>query len=882
MAKKATPLMQQYNRVKADYPEALLLFRVGDFYETFGVDAVKAANILDIVLTKRGNGSASEVELAGFPHHSLDTYLPKLVRAGHRVAVCDQLEDPKKAVGIVKRGVTELVTPGVAFHDQVLDARSDNYLAAVYNDKSICGLALLDISTGDFATAQGNQALVDRLLRAHQPTEILVLNGQAKAFTESFGSDWHLSRLDDWVFKPDYAKERVQKQFDNKSLKGFELDDRPLALLTAGAVLHYLDHAKHDRPKHVRTIRTLREDGTLWLDRFTIRNLELVEPNHSDGTSLAQIIDRTGSPMGARTLRRWLIMPLTDVDAINQRLNAVEYLNGEEDLRKGFQSLFKSTGDLERLASKASTGRINPRELSQLRKGVEAVESIDSLAAEVTPLLPYLQRLTPCAELLHRLRSELVEDPPVLATKGQVIKQGVNTELDELRTLKTNAQTSLDAICKRETERTGISSLKIAYNQVFGYYLEVRNTHKDKVPSDWIRKQTLTQAERYITEELKELETKILDAQERTASVELACFQALVQAAAEEIGNLQQNANVIGALDALTGMAQAAIDNNYVRPRLSNAQGIQIKNGRHPVIERALKHGEPYIANDVTLHPDGNQIFMITGPNMAGKSALLRQTGLICLMAQMGGFVPATFADLGILDRIFTRVGASDNISSGESTFMVEMNETASILNNLTPRSLVLMDEIGRGTSTYDGVSIAWSITEYLHQHAHKPLTLFATHYHELNAMQERFRRIVNLNVTVREVDGKIIFLRKLAKGGSNHSFGINVAQLAGMPRVILRRAQEVLKQLESSRKQLDHIDEIGSAAQSIKTPNASDLQLSIFQLDDPVLEQVRDQILNLNIDNLTPVEALMRLNEIKKVVSGNTAPNSECRQEQI
>ena len=868
MAKKATPLMQQYNRVKAEYPDALLLFRVGDFYETFGEDAIKAAGVLDIVLTKRGNGSASEIELAGFPHHSLDTYLPKLVRAGHRVAVCDQLEDPKKAVGIVKRGVTELVTPGVAFHDQVLNARTDNYLAAVYWEKANHGLALLDISTGDFATAEGPQTLIDRLLRAHQPAEVLVLKNQASAFLDSFGSDWHISRLDDWVFKPDYAAERVQKQFENQSLKGFQLDDRPLALLTSGAVLHYLDHAKHERPRHVRTLRTLREDGILWMDRFTIRNLELVQANHPDGKSLAQTIDRTGSPMGARMLRRWLIMPLTDVGRINERLDAVDCLNEQEELRSGFQGVFRSTGDLERLASKASTGRINPRELGQLRKGLECVQAIASLAAGEDALLPYLERLAPCDGLLQSLRDELVEEPPVNPSKGQVIQSGVHAELDELRALKSNAQAALDKICEREMERTGISSLKIAYNQVFGYYLEVRNTHKDKVPEEWIRKQTLTQAERYITEELKVLESKILDAQERSATLELACFQSLVKETGESIAELQQNAQVIGALDALTGLAQVAIDNNYVRPRLTEETGIQIKNGRHPVIEKALKPGETYISNDVTLHPDSNQILMITGPNMAGKSALLRQTALISLMAQMGGFVPATSADLGILDRIFTRVGASDNISSGESTFMVEMNETAAILNNLTQRSLVLLDEIGRGTSTYDGVSIAWSIAEYLHENTNKALTLFATHYHELNAMQERFHRIVNLNVTVKEVDGKIIFLRKLAQGGSNHSFGIHVAQLAGMPKGIVRRATEVLKQLESSRKQLD--GDNGPSAEASALPVASDVQLSFFQLDDPVLEQVREQILDLDINNLTPIEALMKLNEIQKVVSGS------------
>ncbi len=868
MAKKATPLMQQYNRVKAEYPDALLLFRVGDFYETFGEDAVKAAGVLDIVLTKRGNGSASEIELAGFPHHSLDTYLPKLVRAGHRVAVCDQLEDPKKAVGIVKRGVTELVTPGVAFHDQVLNARTDNYLAAVYWEKANYGLALLDISTGDFATAEGPQTLIDRLLRAHQPAEVLVLKNQASAFLDSFGSDWHISRLDDWVFKPDYAAERVQKQFENQSLKGFQLDDRPLALLTSGAVLHYLDHAKHERPRHVRTLRTLREDGILWMDRFTIRNLELVQPNHPDGKSLAQTIDRTGSPMGARMLRRWLIMPLTDVGRINERLDAVDCLNEQEELRSGFQGVFRSTGDLERLASKASTGRINPRELGQLRKGLECVQAIATLAAGEDALLPYLERLAPCDGLLQRLRDELVEEPPINPSKGQVIQSGVHAELDELRALKSNAQAALDKICEREMERTGISSLKIAYNQVFGYYLEVRNTHKDKVPEEWIRKQTLTQAERYITEELKVLESKILDAQERSATLELACFQSLVKETGESIAELQQNAQVIGALDALTGLAQIAIDNNYVRPRLTEETGIQIKNGRHPVIEKALKPGETYISNDVTLHPDSNQILMITGPNMAGKSALLRQTALISLMAQMGGFVPATSVDLGILDRIFTRVGASDNISSGESTFMVEMNETAAILNNLTQRSLVLLDEIGRGTSTYDGVSIAWSIAEYLHENTNKALTLFATHYHELNAMQERFHRIVNLNVTVKEVDDKIIFLRKLAQGGSNHSFGIHVAQLAGMPKGIVRRATEVLKQLESSRKQLD--GDNGPSAEASALPMASDVQLSFFQLDDPVLEQVREQILDLDINNLTPVQALMKLNEIQKVVSGS------------
>lgn len=859
--------MQQYNRVKSKYPEALLLFRVGDFYETFGEDAVVAAEVLDIVLTKRGNGSASEVELAGFPHHALDNYLPKLVRSGHRVAVCDQLEDPKKAVGIVKRGVTELVTPGVAFHDQVLNARSDNYLAAVHWKKDQYGLALLDISTGDFAVSEGSKSLIDRLLRAHQPAEVLCLKSQLTEFQESFGTDWHMSRLDDWIFKPDYAEERIQKQFENESLKGFQLDERPLALLAAGAVLHYLNHAKHERPQNVRTIRILREDGILWMDRFTIRNLELVASNHPDGTSLVKTIDRTGSPMGARKLRRWIIMPLTDVESINQRLDAVELINQNELIRESFQKVFRSTGDLERLASKAITGRINPRELGQLRNGLQSVQQIAAIGEGETELLPYLERLVPCKALHERLNRELVEEPPMNPSKGMIIREGVHEELDELRSLKSNAKATLDEICRREMEATGITSLKIAYNQVFGYYLEVRNTHKEKVPEEWIRKQTLTQAERYITEELKALEIKILDAEERVAELELECYHALVAAAAAEIQHLQENAQVIGDLDALSSLAQAAVDFDYVRPRFHDQASINIKNGRHPVIERTLKPGETYVANDVTLGKDGAQILMITGPNMSGKSALLRQTALICLMAQMGGFVPASAADLMVLNRIFTRVGASDNISSGESTFMVEMNETAAILNNLTDRSLVLLDEIGRGTSTYDGVSIAWSIAEYLHEHPSKALTLFATHYHELNAMHDQFARIVNLNVTVREVNGRIVFLRKLEPGGSNHSFGIHVAQLAGMPKQILTRSKEVLKQLESSRKDLESQKTPQVAIE--KSGEDTEVQLSFFQLDDPVLEQVRDQILDLDINNLTPVEALMKLNEIKRVVAG-------------
>lgn len=861
--------MKQYNRVKSDYPDALLLFRVGDFYETFGEDAIKAANALDIILTKRGNGSASEIELAGFPHHSLDTYLPKLVRAGHRVAVCDQLEDPKKAIGIVKRGVTELVTPGVAFHDQVLNAKVHNYLAAIHWEKTTYGLALIDVSTGDFSAAQGSVDVISRLLRAHRPAEILVVRQQEKEFHEKFGNDWQTSRLDDWIFKSDYAAERINKQFQSGSLKGFQLDQWPEATQACGAILHYLEMAKQTELDHVRRIRLLKEDGTLWMDAFTMRNLELLHANHPDGRSLIDILDATGSPMGARMLRKWLIMPLTNAEKIAVRHGAVEALSREDESRESLQSLFKGMGDLERLASKASTRRINPRELGQLRQGITYAHQLAEQVEGMDELIPFLERLSPCDELLQRLKDELVDEPPMNASKGQVIRSGVNAELDEIRTLKSNSKSALEAICQREMEQTGISSLKIDYNQVFGYYLEVRHTHREKVPAEWIRKQTLTQAERYITPELKELESKILDADVRSSELELTCFQNLVEAAAKEIKALQGNAAVLGALDALTSLAHVALKNNYVRPRLSKEPGMSIKSGRHPVIEKALPEGTPYIANDLQLNPSQTQILMITGPNMAGKSALLRQSALICILAQMGGFVPASSADIGLLDRIFTRVGASDNISSGESTFMVEMNETASILNNLTPRSLVLLDEIGRGTSTYDGVSIAWAIAEFLHEWPHRPLTLFATHYHELNAMQERFPRIQNMNVSVKELDGRIVFLRKLEQGGSNHSFGIHVAQLAGMPKSIVRRAQEVLKQLESSRSELQEEGHEALSSPRAQTHQLSDVQLSFFQLDDPVLEQVREQIMDININEMTPMEALNKLNEIQRVVSG-------------
>jgi DNA mismatch repair protein MutS len=871
MARKETPLMQQYNRVKSKYPDTLLLFRVGDFYETFGEDAITAAGVLNIVLTKRGNGSASEIELAGFPHHSLDNYLPRLVRAGHRVAVCDQLEDPKQAVGIVKRGVTELVTPGVSYHDQVLQASSNNFLAAVHCSKKGCGVALLDISTGDFSAAEGTIDLVERLLRAHQPSELLCAKPDESEIRAHFGTDWHLSRLDDWIFKQDYAIERIHNQFESGSLKGFGLSQALHATIAAGAILHYLEHAQHKRPKHVRHIRKLTEDGTLWLDRFTIRNLEILRPAQEDGISLVETMDYTGSPMGARCLRRWLVMPLTDLGAIEQRHEAVDVFLKDEGMRAEVQKHLKSMGDLERLASKASSGRINPRETVQLRHGLRSTHNIASRTEGCDALLSYLERLTPCDALLQRLDKELEDDAPLSVSKGRVIKSGVHSELDALRELRYDAKKALEVICQREIKRTGITSLKIDFNQVFGYYLEVRNTHKDKVPEDWIRKQTLTQAERYITEELKELETRILDAQERSGRLEQSCYEQLILAIGNEIAALQENALVMGQLDVLSSLAILADAGSYVRPRMHSEQGLRIAQGRHPVIERTLPPGESYIANDVTLDPEQAQILMITGPNMAGKSALLRQTAIISLMAQMGSFVPAASANLGVLDRIFTRVGASDNISSGESTFMVEMNETASILNNISARSLILLDEIGRGTSTYDGVSIAWAIAEFLHEFSGKrPLTLFATHYHELNAMQERFPRIRNFNVSVREVNQKIVFLRKLVAGGSNHSFGIHVAKLAGMPKSIVRRSEEVLHDLEKSRSNWEKDDSgTGPQLKPVLLPEASDVQMSFFQLDDPVLEQVREQVLDLNIDELTPLAALIKLQEIKKSVSG-------------
>ena len=871
--------MKQYNRIKAKHPDTVLLFRVGDFYETFGSDAVAAANVLDIVLTKRGNGSASEIELAGFPHHSLDTYLPKLVKSGLKVAVCDQLEDPKQAKGLVKRGVTELVTPGLVMHDHVLESKANHYVAAIHWTPKAVGLALLDLSTGEFQAAEGDARWVDRILKSLEPKEWLIDRRHEADVRALFGDDVPRTKLEDWVFTQAYAEEWIAKQFSTGSLKGLGLDDAPLATVAVGAVLHYLDLTHHRETAHIQGVARLRPNDGMWLDRFTVRNLEVLHPNHEDGTSLVDVLDRTCTPMGGRALRRALVAPLTNLATLGQRHEAVDRLAEEVALRHELRTILGRVGDLERLTSKASSGRINPRELGHVRRGLHAVQAVADATAGEASLLPYLESLSPCSALLARLDQELVDEPAVAIGKGEVIAAGVNAELDDVRRLAFNSQEALDAIRDREAEVTGISGLKVAFNNVFGYYLEVRNAHKDKVPEGWIRKQTLTQAERYITEELKDLESQILSAKDKAQALETTAFSSLVGACAQELSALMGNARAMGLLDMLSSHAESAVELGYTRPRMHDGRSISISEGRHPVIERQLPPGETYVANDIQLDPDTRQILMVTGPNMSGKSALLRQTALISLMAQSGSFVPAKHADLGILDRIFTRVGASDNISSGESTFMVEMNETAAILNNLTPRSLVLLDEIGRGTSTYDGVSIAWAIAEHLHETSkHRPLTLFATHYHELNDMSQRLSRIVNVNVSVREMNGKVVFLRKLAPGGSNHSFGIHVARLAGMPRTLVLRAEDVLESLESARSgegvttQNDDLPRHEAPDLSAIVPATEGMQMSFFQLDDPALESIRDQLMEVDIDHLTPVQALMKLHEIKATLSGKKA----------
>ncbi len=853
--------MKQYNAIKAKYPDAMLLFRVGDFYETFGEDAIKAAGILGITLTKRGAGSDSETELAGFPHHSINTYLPKLVKSGERVAICDQLEDPKQTKNIVKRGVTELVTPGVALNDEVLQSKTNNFLCSVYFGKVNIGISFLDISTGEFLTSQGNQEYIDKLLQNFSPSEVLVAKPKRNKFTDYFGADFHTFNLEDWVYQPDYANETLLKHFDTKSLKGFGVENLNEGIIASGSILHYLAETQHNKLEHISSISRIAEDDYVWMDRFTIRNLELYNSTNNNAVTLLNIIDKTISPMGGRLLKRWLALPLKQIDQIKQRHEVVSYLKTEGVVLDKIQYHIKLIGDLERLISKIATQKVSPREVIQLKNSLEAIIPIKELSSNCDneSLKVIGDNLQSCNVLREKIKETLNEEAPVNILKGSSIAAGFSSELDELRALSTSGKDYLDKMLQRESERTGITSLKIASNNVFGYYIEVRNTHKDKVPEEWIRKQTLVNAERYITEELKEYESKILGAEERIMAIEQKLFADLVQWMNQYIKPVQQNAYLIAKIDCLCGFAQLASDNNYVYPALDDSHDLDIVDGRHPVIEKQLPIGEPYIANNVFLDRDTQQIIMITGPNMSGKSAILRQTALIVLLAQIGSFVPAKEARIGVVDKIFTRVGASDNISMGESTFMVEMNETASILNNISDRSLVLLDEIGRGTSTYDGISIAWAISEYLHEHPAKPKTLFATHYHELNEMTETFERIKNFNVSVKELKDNVLFLRKLVEGGSEHSFGIHVAKMAGIPQQVLRRANQILKKLEKSHSSEELTDKVKSMQ--------DEMQLSFFNLDDPLLENIKEEILHIDIDTLTPVEALMKLNEIKRML---------------
>lgn len=863
-AKKETPLMQQYNSIKAKYPGALLLFRVGDFYETFGEDAIKAAGILGIVLTKRGNGSESETALAGFPHHSLETYLPKLVRAGQRVAICDQLEDPKQTKTIVKRGVTELVTPGVSYNDNIVQQKSNNYLASVYFDKNSVGVSFLDISTGEFLVAQGNVIYVDKLLQGFKPTEVIMPRKQTKEFEAQFGSQYYTYSLDEWPYTGDYAEESLLKHFEVKSLKGFGIDRMPMAIIAAGVALHYLNETEHRNLQHISHIARIEEDRYMWLDRFTIRNLELIGSANENAITLSDVLDETSSPMGARLLKRWIVMPLKDIKSIQERLNVVDYFHQHQELRDELIKEIRQVGDLERLISKIGLQKANPREISQLKRALYAVEKLKLLTdvKESESLSVISEQLNPCLLIRDKIERTIQAEPPVALNKGNVIADGIDDDLDKLRKVAFGGKDYLLEIQRRESESTGIPSLKIAFNNVFGYYLEVTNTHKDKVPSSWIRKQTLVNAERYITEELKEYEEQILGAEEKIQAIENRIYGELLIAISEYIKPVQLNAQLIAKLDVLLNFAVIAQKNYYIKPEISDAKILDIKGGRHPVIEKNLPVGEDYITNDTYLDPESQQIIIITGPNMAGKSALLRQTGLIVLMAQIGCFVPAKEAHIGLVDKIFTRVGASDNLSSGESTFMVEMNETASIMNNLSDRSLILLDEIGRGTSTYDGISIAWAIAEFLHTHpAARAKTLFATHYHELNELSTSMPRIKNFNVSVKEVNNKVIFLRKLVPGGSEHSFGIHVAKLAGMPPKLIGRASEILKRLEQERTGGEKIKD------SMRKIQKQAYQLQMFAIDDPILEKIRDMLNNLDVNTLTPVEALMKLDEIQRLL---------------
>ena len=859
-----TPLMKQYFAFKAKYPEAMLLYRVGDFYETYGEDAVKASEILGIVLTRRSSAMSQSIELAGFPHHALDTYLPKLVRAGLKVAVCEQLEDPKMAKGIVKRGVVELVTPGITYNDNVLVQKENNFLASVHLEKNESGIAFLDVSTGEFYLTQGNNEYIDKLLQSFNPSEVLCQRNKRRDFIETFSDKYFLTVFDDWVFTDDYAHDILTRHFNTTSLKGFGVDDFPKGIVAAGAAIHYLHETQHDKIDYITSLSRIDQGQFVWLDKFTIRNLELLNTPNPNAKTLIDVIDKTVSPMGSRLLRRWISLPLKNKEQIQARYEVVDYFFKNRDVIAKFQDAVRQVGDLERLISKVSLARVNPRELLQVSHALEQIEVIRQLCKESDndSVKAYAEQLNPCESIQKRIKKELRPDAPALTSKGNFIADGVNAELDELRDLSRSGKDYLINIQRRESERTGIPSLKIGFNNVFGYYLEVTNTHKDKVPAEWIRKQTLTNAERYITEELKEYEQKILGADERIQVIEEKVYAELVTATAEFVAPIQLDASLVAKIDCLVNFGFIALNNNYVMPTVDESYVIDIKDGRHPVIEQMMPVGEEYIANDVYLDREKQQIIIITGPNMSGKSALLRQTALIVLMAQIGSFVPASAARIGLVDKIFTRVGASDNISSGESTFMVEMNETASILNNVSNRSLILLDEIGRGTSTYDGISIAWAITEYLHEHpTMRAKVMFATHYHELNEMEASFKRIKNYHVTVKEVGNKVVFLRKLKRGGSAHSFGIHVAAMAGMPRKVIDRADALLSMLEKSHSH-DNLDEAVKESKQI-----DNMQLSFIQLDDPLLLQIKDDILNTNIDTLTPVEALMKLNEIKKML---------------
>ena len=859
-----TPLMKQYYAVKAKHPDAILLFRVGDFYETFGEDAIRASEILGITLTKRANGSASSVELAGFPFHALDTYLPRLVRAGQRVAICEQLEDPKLTKKIVKRGITELITPGVSFSDNVLNHKENNFLAAVHIEKQSVGVALLDVSTGEFFVSEGDTPHVEQILNNFQPREVLFEKRKSELFHERFGSRFYTYRLDDWIFTPDTANDRLLKQFGTTSLKGFGVQGMTSGIIAAGAILWYLDMTRHENLGHINRLARIEEEKYVWLDRFTVRNLELFHSPYEGAKTLIEILDRTLSPMGGRMMKRWLSLPLKDISVLNTRLDIVEFLIGHPDVKEEMEGLIREVGDLERLLSKVAVGRVTPREVAQIRRALAAIGQLKTLcaASDFQPLVSMASGFDPCPELADTIGRTLTPDPPVAVSKGHVIAEGISQELDDLRKIYYGGKDYLNDLQQREGIRTGINSLKISYNNVFGYYIEVRNAHKDKVPPDWIRKQTLVSAERYITEELKEYEEKILGAGEKILALETSLFNDLVVSIGPYINLMQADAATVGRLDCLRSFAVVSDEYGYIRPVLDDSHVLDIKDGRHPVIERQLPPDDPYVPNDVWLDNDEQQVIILTGPNMSGKSALLRQTALIVIMAQTGCFVPAKEARIGIIDKIFTRVGASDNLSLGESTFMVEMNEAASILNNLSDRSLVLLDEIGRGTSTYDGISIAWAMVEYIHECRHRAKTLFATHYHELNEMESTFSRVRNFNVSIRELDNRVIFLRKLKRGGSEHSFGIHVARMAGMPKSVVGRADEILKMLEEGRGGTN----LGKPVEEIAT-HREGYQLSFYQLDDPVLKQIRDELMGLDLDNLTPMEALNKLYNIRKLL---------------